>query len=228
MKKTFILLLIIALISPVTAQTDSQTGAWIMYFGNFRFKESPWAIHGEAQLRNFNTFSDLDQLLLRTGVQYNSKSGQSSFLAGYATVTNGSIGDSKYTFHENRLYQEVILRQKMGKLGLQHRYRLEQRWIENLDFRTRFRYAVFLNIPLNTKELTEKGAVYLQAYDEVFINGEKLNGKFQLFDRNRLYLGLGFRLEKGLAFQLGFMEQTTNSTSRGQLQLGIHQHLIFK
>ncbi len=228
MKKTLIILLINALISPIIAQTDPQTGAWFMYFGNLRFKESPWAIHGEAQLRNFKTFGDLDQLLLRTGIQYNSKSGHSSFLTGYASITNGKEGDSDATFHENRVYQEVILRQKTGRLGLMHRYRFEQRWIENQDFKTRIRYAVFLNIPLNPKELTEIGSIYLQVYDEIFINGEKLKGKVQLFDRNRLYLGLGYKLEKGLAIQLGFMEQTTNSASRGQLQFGIHQQLSSK
>ena len=199
-----------------------------MYFGNLRFKESPWAIHGEAQHRNFNMLGDLDQLLLRTGLQYNSKSGQSSFLAGYSSITNGKEGDSKATFHENRLYQEVILRQKTGKLGLMHRYRFEQRWIENQNFRTRFRYAFFVNVPLNSKELAEKGAVYLQIYDEIFVNGEKLKGKVQLFDRNRLYLGLGYRLQKGLALQLGFLEQTTNSISRGQFQFGVHQQLYTK
>jgi hypothetical protein len=226
MKKFLFILLISALMSPIMAQTGPQTGTWFMYFGNLRFKDSPWAIHGEAQLRNFKTFNDLDQLLLRTGIQYNSKSGQSSFLAGYASITNGKAGDSDATFHENRLYQEVILRQKTGRLGLIHRYRFEQRWIENQDFRSRFRYAVFLNIPLNTKELTEIGSIYLQVYDEIFINGEKLKGKVQLFDRNRLYLGFGYRLKKGLALQFGFMEQTTNSASKGQLQLGIHQQLF--
>lgn len=226
MKKLVGSLLILCLTFPSLAQTDHTLGAWYMYFGNFRFKDSPWAIHAETQLRNFNAFSDLDQLLLRTGIQYNSKSGQSSFLMGYASVTNGKEGESRNTFHENRWYQEVFLRQKTGRLGLTHRYRFEQRWIENQDFRTRFRYAIALNIPLNAKELTDKGSLYLQISDEVFINGEKLNGKFQLFDRNRLYLGFGYRLEKGLALQLGFMEQTTNSVSGGQLQLGIHQQLV--
>lgn len=228
MKKFAFTLIIISLTLQGYGQSNDKSGAWYMYFGNLRFKESPWAIHGEAQFRNFNTFGDLDQLLLRTGLQYNSKSGQSSFLAGYASITNGKEGDSKSTFHENRLYQEVILRQKTGKLGLMHRYRFEQRWIENQDFRTRFRYAFFVNVPLNSKELSEKGTVYLQIYDEIFINGEKLKGKVQLFDRNRLYLGLGYRLQKGLALQLGFMEQTTNSVSRGQFQLGVHQQLYTK
>lgn len=197
-----------------------------MYSGNLSFKDSPWTIHGEAQHRNFNKIGDLDQLLLRTGLQYNSESGQSNFLVGYASITNGTEGDSKSTFHENRLYQDVTLRQKAGKLALLHRYRYEQRWIENQNFRTRFRYALFLNIPLNSKSLAEKGSSYLQLYDELFINGEKSGGKIQFFDRNRFYVGFGYRIQTGLAIQLGFMEQTTETVSRGQFQIGIQQQLF--
>ncbi|WP_407640237.1 hypothetical protein [Algoriphagus alkaliphilus] len=29
-------------------------------------------------------------------------------------------------------------------MGLTHRYRYEQRWIDKSDFRTRYRYAVFI------------------------------------------------------------------------------------
>ena len=189
-----------------------------MYFGNFRFKESSWAIHGEAQYRNYNFLGDLDQLLLRTGLQYNLKSGQASFLAGYASITSGALGESNETFHENRIYQEAILRQKLGRVGIMHRYRFEQRWIANQDLRTRLRYALFLNIPLNSKELTEKGSVYIQIYDELFINGQRTERVTQLFDRNRIYAALGYRVSQGLAFQVGFMEQTTSNFSNSQLQ----------
>lgn len=203
-------------------------GAWYMYFGNFRFSESPWAIHGEVQFRNHNVLGDLDQLLLRTGLQYNLKSGQASFLAGYASITSGAPGESSTTFHENRIYQEVLLRQKLGKVGLTHRYRYEQRWIDDLDFRTRFRYFLAVNVPLNKKDLSEKGSLYLQVYDEIFINLKKVSENVQYFDRNRLYLGLGYRTSKNLALQFGLMEQTNNIFSKTQLQFGAYHQLFSK
>ncbi|RIW12957.1 DUF2490 domain-containing protein [Algoriphagus lacus] len=131
------------------------------------------------QYRNHNILGDLDQLLFRTGLQYNLKSGQACFLAGYASITSRSIGEPSSTFHESRLYQKVILRQRLGKIGLTHRYRYEQRWIEEQDFRTRFRYFLAFNIPLNKKELSEKDSFYVQIYDEIFINGEKVNESVQ-------------------------------------------------
>lgn len=228
MKKFWALLFILLVSGSLQAQNPNDLGGWYMYFGNFRWKDSPWAIHGEMQVRNFKTASDLDQLLLRSGIQYNSKSGQTSFLAGYASITNGTAGDSDATLHENRLYQEAIIRQKTGEISFMHRYRYEQRWIENQEFRTRFRYTLFLNVPLNSKELTDKGSIYLQIYDEIFINGERPTPSIQFFDRNRFYAGLGYRIQKGLALQLGFMEQTTNTISKGQIQVGVHQQLFSK
>lgn len=86
MKKLILLLALISFSNFGFAQESSDLGAWYMYFGNFRFAESPWAIHGEAQYQNHNTIGDLEQLLLRTGLQYNLKNGAASFLAGYGSI----------------------------------------------------------------------------------------------------------------------------------------------
>lgn len=224
MKKIILLLAFISFSNVGFAQQDNDLGAWYIYFGNFRFTESPWAIHGEAQYRNHNTIGDLEQLLLRTGLQYNHKSGNASFLAGYGSITSQVEGDATNSIHENRVYQEVILKQTIGKVGFMHRFRYEQRWIEIQDFRTRFRYAIFVNVPINSLALGEKGSWYVQGYDELFINGEKLDDKVEYFDRNRLYLGLGYRVRKNLAFQVGIMQQATDSKSKTYLQFtAFHQ-----
>ncbi len=224
MKKIILLLAFISFSNVGFAQQDNDLGAWYIYFGNFRFTESPWAIHGEAQYRNHNTIGDLEQLLLRTGLQYNHKSGNASFLAGYGSITSQAEGDATNSIHENRVYQEVILKQTIGKVGFMHRFRYEQRWIEIQDFRTRFRYAIFVNVPINSLALGEKGSWYVQGYDELFINGEKLDDKVEYFDRNRLYLGLGYRVRKNLAFQVGIMQQATDSKSKTYLQFtAFHQ-----
>lgn len=225
MKKLVFLFVLLFLSQIGFSQQDSDSGAWYMYFGNFRFTESPWAIHAEAQYRNHNLIGDLEQLLLRTGLQYNLKSGAASFLAGYGSITSESEGKPDISFHENRLYQEIILRQKIGKVGLMHRFRYEQRWIENVEFKTRFRYAIFLNVPINSIELGEKGSWYVQGYDELFVNGKKLNEKTEYFDRNRLYLGVGYRVVKNLAFQIGIMEQTTDNSSKTYLQVSAFHQL---
>lgn len=198
-----------------------------MYFYNWTAKNSRWGIQGDAQYRNWNLGGDLEQLLLRSGVTYRPASTEITLTLGYGNVTSGTFGPSNATSGEDRIYQEALLPQKIGsRLYLRHRLRFEQRFVDDQDFRNRVRYALFANVPLNQADLSP-GAVYLALYNELFINGERDIGsgrKVSLFDRNRLYGGLGYSLAKGLAVQLGYMEQTTDTLSKGQLQFSLHHN----
>ncbi|MCB0398735.1 MAG: DUF2490 domain-containing protein, partial [Winogradskyella sp.] len=94
------------------------------------------------------------------------------------------------------------------------------------DFRTRYRYNLFLNVPLNSKELSPK-AYYIALYNELFINGEQGIGDgrtVELFDRNRTYLGLGYVLNSKIRFQLGWMNQKTDVWGKGQWQISMHHN----
>jgi hypothetical protein len=71
----------------------------------------------------------------------------------------------------------------------------------------------------------EDGTIYLALYNELFINGQRQVSSTkttELFDRNRLYGGVGYRLNPHLRFQLGVMEQTTNNWAKKQLQFSAH------
>ena len=68
--------------------------------------------------------------------------------------------------------------------------------------------------------MTDK-TIYLALYDEIFINGKRDLGQ-QIFDRNRAYIALGYVIKTGLKIQLGFMNQTTNSINKNQLQISFH------
>jgi len=110
---------------------------------------------------------------------------------------------------------------------LTHRLRYEQRWVANQDFRTRYRYNLFMNVPLNNTKL-EQSTIYLALYNEIFINGQREIGDdrlVELFDRNRTYLGVGYGILDNLRCQLGWMKQTTNNWSKGQLQVSLHHSL---
>lgn len=227
-KKKFpavIFIVILFFSSSVFAQVDeSKTGAWYMYFFNTTFKESSFGLQGDVQYRNWNLLGDLEQLLLRGGVTY-SPVPEIKFTAGYAHITSGVFGDSNDTSTESRIYQEALLPQKIGnRFYVTHRFRYEQRWVENQDFRTRYRYNLFLNVPLNQENLNEN-AIYLALYNELFINGERNIGNgntVEIFDRNRFYTGLGYSYTNSLRFQLGYMEQTSDLFSKGQLQVSVH------
>lgn len=193
---------------------QSNLGNWLIYFGNTRInKQFNW--HHEVQHRNYDAIGDLEQLLIRTGIGYNLTENNNNVLLGYAFIhsQNYAAGvEDKVEVNEHRIYQQFITRQNAGRVGLQHRYRFEQRFIEDV-FKLRFRYFLGLTIPLNRKEMLDK-TWYLSLYNEIF-----LNTKDTIFDRNRLYGGLGYRPNKRLRFEVGYMNQFLNATGRDQVNL---------
>lgn len=224
---TFCLFLMFSVTLPARAEVDEdQLGAWYMYFFNTKFNDSQWGVQGDLQYRAWDWGSDMEQLLLRGGVTWRPKSDDVMFTLGYANITSGEFGDSSATSSENRIYQEALLPQKVGdRVLLTHRFRFEQRWVEDQDFRTRFRYALFMNVPFNRTDLKE-GAWYMALYNELFINGERDIGdgrEVELFDRNRFYAGLGHSLSDRSRVQFGYMYQYTDTIAKGQLQFSLHQ-----
>jgi len=221
-------LVIVALASPFESnaqEMNDQLGAWYMYFYNTTFKESPWGIQGDLQYRNWNLGGDLEQLLIRSGITYQPKNTQVKFTLGYGNITTGVIGSSDETSGEQRIYQEALYPVKFGnRIYTNHRFRYEQRFVENQNLRTRYRYNLFINVPLNKKTL-EKKAMYLALYNEIFINGQRNignNNSVEIFDRNRAYAALGYVIKNGLRVQLGIMNQTTDNQGKNQLQLSFH------
>jgi len=214
---------------PLVAQNgvdEDQLGSWYMYFYQKKLAKSRFGIQGDFQYRAWNLRSDREQLLLRSGVTFRPKKDGVMFTLGYANVGTGTPGEADDVVTEHRTYQEVSLSQRLaGRLNFTHRFRYEQRFIPDQDFRTRFRYNVFLNVPLNGARMS-KDAVYLALYNELFINGETGIGEgrtVRLFDRNRAYLGLGYVVGANSRVQVGWMKQTTANWAKGQLQFSLHQ-----
>ena len=204
---------------------EDQLGAWYMYFFSGKMGEGPWGVQGDAQFRNWNLGGDLEQLLLRGGLTYTPENTNIKFTFGYGNITTGSFGDDNSTVSESRIYQEALFPTIFAdRFFLTHRFRYEQRWVEGQDLRTRYRYNLFMNIPLNQPNLNQ-GAIYLALYNEVFINGERSIGSgntVEIFDRNRFYTAIGYSIKDNLRTQLGIMKQTTNNWSKNQLQWSLH------
>ncbi len=230
MKKLMILGLSLLMWGGARAQQidEDQLGIWYMYFVTKKFGDSRFGLQGDYQFRFWNVgTSDLEQMLLRTGFTYRPRNAEALLTLGYASITTGEFGESSDTFHENRIYQEALLPHRVSKrLRLNHRFRYEQRWVAGQDFRTRYRYNLFVNVLLTQKELNQ-GGLYLALYNEIFINGQTDIGRGRtvaLFDRNRTYGALGYGLSDELRAQVGCMLQTTANWQKAQLQLSLHHN----
>jgi hypothetical protein len=197
----------------IKSQT-TENGNWWIYFGNKKL-DSQWNWHHEVQYRNYNAIGDLEQLLIRTGLGYNLTENNNNLLLGYAYILSQpySAGKNKVATTEHRLYQQFITRQQFGRVFLQHRYRSEQRFIEDNPTKWRFRYFLGINVLINSKTLSPK-TFYLSGYDEIFLNTQK-----NIFDRNRLYGALGYVLNDKVKMEVGFMAQMLENTHRNQFQL---------
>lgn len=197
-----------------------------MYYFMHGFEKSKFGLQGDYQYRAWNFGTDLEQLLLRTAITYQPFNNGNMLSLGYAFVGSGAFGESDAVVDEHRIYQEALLPQHLGgRFYMVHRLRYEQRFIEDQLLRTRYRYNLFLNIPLNKRAL-EPQAVYLAFYNELFVNGQRqaaAGAQVELFDRNRFYQGLGYVFNGSTRLQMGWMLQSTNSWEKAQFQLSMHQ-----
>lgn len=196
----------------------SQHHAWAMYFGNHKLNKN-WGIHSEYQWRRSEYFNSWQQSLLRIGVDYYANNGV-QITAGYGWIKSFPYGKQpiSYVNNEHRVWQQFIIKNNFSRLEIQHRYRLEQRFIElkklNSDdkyeqdsfiFRQRIRYRFLVNIPLNNKEMIDN-TLFLSLYDELFVGFGKGIGK-NVVDQNRLYGALGIRFNKNFNIQMGYLNQ---------------------
>ena len=212
-KKAAALLLIF--ISTLSNAQPKDIGNWFIYYGNQTINKK-WNWWNEVQYRNYNFAGDMEQLMLRTGLGYNLTDNNNNLLLGYAHIVSEpyitGTSDKLHTT-ENRIYQQFITRQRFGRIYIQHRYRMEERFLSTGDFKTRFRYFLSINIPLNKTEII-KNSFYLSVYNEIF-----LNFKSPVFDRNRAYGAVGYAISNQLRIETGVMYQLFETSNRPQFQI---------
>ena len=190
-----------------------QVGNWFSYLGNVNFS-SKFTMHNELQYRNYD-FGVLEQFMIRNGLGINLSENNNNLLQGYAYIlaqpNDGTQNEN--LFSEHRVYQQFMTKQRFGRVYLQHRYRIEERFLPN-TFDLRFRYFLSTNIALSNKELIDK-TIYLSLYNELFISASQENA----FDRNRIYGALGFNFNSKYKIEIGVLDQVFQNTHRTQVQL---------
>ena len=226
-RRIFALFLFFAVnVTALSAQNEdvvNQWNSWFMYFGNHRLTDK-WSLHTEYQWRRSDVVRYWQQSLARIGMDY--RTGDNAMVtAGYAYIITFPYGKQPVDLaaDEHRIWQQLILTQRSGRFHLQHRYRLEQRWIEKVvddgdgnpvmdgrTYKNRTRYRLFAAIPFNQRTMGE-GAWFIGLYDEVFLGFGKNVGKKNILDQNRFYAALGYQF-----------------SPRGNLQLGYLNHQVFK
>ena len=197
---------------------SNQNHAWVTYLGNHKLTDKI-SLHTEYQWRRADGFQNWRQSLARIGIDYNLLPNL-SITTGYGWIVSYPYGDQAiaHTYNEQRIWQQVTAKAKYGRFELQHRYRLEQRFLENYIrnqdgtfskgadlFRQRVRYRVMVLVPLSRKEMLDN-TLFLNVNNELFLGFGKGIGK-NILDQNRMNFALGWRFNKDFNFQMGYLNQ---------------------
>ena len=207
----------LGVVTALHAQTVSVSG-WLATFNTFKLSKRTDILF-DAQLRSGNQLQQVNTILLRPAINFHLMK-MLTVAAGYAFVeSRKKTGIVSALVPEQRLWQQVRLQHKAGRASLAHRVRLEERFLPKTyvlgnamhhkghAYAMRFRYHIRAIVPFtSTKQFTR--GLYAAAQNEVFLNiGNKsaVNGK--VFDQNRLYGGVGYRLSRKLDAETGYMNQ---------------------
>jgi hypothetical protein len=178
-------LLTYPLTQPAADSTDLQSWTQIVATVNLD-KQRRWFAYAEAQPRLGGDISRLERLLIRPALGYNLTSDVALF-AGYAWtptfMNNGYYEDFR---NENRLWQQMLIKDKRWGLDWQHRIRQEQRFIEDAAGPSnRTRYLVRGSYPLSSS-----GDTGITGYNELFVTlNSQHAGPKGGFDRDRIFFG---------------------------------------
>jgi hypothetical protein len=228
MRKILPILFLAFLISNSSkAQTTHQNTGWLFLMNSTKFNDK-WGAHFDLQVRSSDEFKNVRNLLVRPGVTYFFNSSNNLTL-GYLFTQTYTPGSESIT--ENRAWEQFIRTHKIKSVNVTHRLRLEQRFIEKIAaddvFAQRLRYFVRFLIPLKKEaQLFEKG-LFTAVQNEVFLNVQhkkEVNNSF--FDQNRAYLALGYRLQKKIDIEAGYMNQAVKGlvghTNNNVLQIAVY------
>ncbi len=212
-KVTIFLALLISGASIAQNTGEDDWGAWYMYFGTNKVSEK-LSIHSEAQFRFYETAGNFNQLLLRTGLNYHINPDAIATI-GYAYIGTDNTFEEvpgEIDSKEHRIFQQFILKNKVGEFNFEHRYRLEQRFLdfgETTDTQHRARYRLQVTLPLTN-------TFFVNVYDEVFINLQD-----QIFGQNRLYVALGVHITDNSSLQVGYLKNHFNTVNFDRIQVGV-------
>ena len=201
---------------PVEAQNpEDELGNWLIYNGTVRFSEE-WSLFTEAQVRLWEVASNLNETLVRAAGHYNFTP-DALVGVGYLRADTWPYGESSRERIEHRIYEQLTLWQNWWRSRIEHRYRLEQRWLDERTatrFSSRARYRFQVTTPLSESSM-QPGVFFLNAYNEFFINFDST----RTFDQNRLYGAGGYQFTSLSNLQLGFLWQARSSADFIRLQI---------
>lgn len=200
------------------AQQGPQFAGWLSVFNSYRIQDSKFSIHLDATARSGDRWESFQTFIVRPGINYHVRKNM-ILTAGYAMVSNRYQQTEHFT--EHRIWEQFIISHPVAFFPLQHRFRVEQRFIGNMVYDAaetkwdkdghntahRFRYFLRGVIPFSGERSFSKG-MFGAVQNEVFLNfGDKSAVNGQTFDQNRAYVAVGYRFSARFDLEAGYLNQ---------------------
>lgn len=188
------------------SQTVEHNG-WIFWSHQQKITEK-WQFSSDIQVRTANLPGYINTVLIRPGIGYNVAKNQ-TLTVGYTYLGTWEKENDQMVYEpENRIFEQYQVENKIQNITVSNRIRFEQRFFHQPNdrfFAQRFRYNIQAQFPLIANQEFTKG-MYAAFQNELFLN---IQGKSKInnhvFDQNRTYIGLGYRLNKKLDLETDYM-----------------------
>jgi len=214
--KTTQFALLIALFVPAQlfAQKTSEDylGSWYTLGINHRFTEKI-SVTTYAELRFYEPISNYNLIFTSLSGNYHLKQNQTLSIAyAYLDIDSVFDEDNRPNTTENRIYEQYNYKHKLGAFNVQHRFRLEQRFLQlanknEMQNRLRYRFSLKYNI---------HKTLFLAIKEEPFVNFQD-----QAFHENRFFIGAGFHLFKNTQLQMDYLKHHIRKKNFNRIQIGI-------
>jgi hypothetical protein len=214
MKRFLLLFIVLTIQTTLFSQNPSEDflGSWYTYGSNHRLSEH-YSISPYGEFRFYEASSNYNLMFISMRGNYHLNPNSSVGL-GYAFLDIDTVFEFDKTpnVKENRFFEQYVYTHKLGKFKMQHRGRLEQRFLKftnRNELQQRFRYRISLKYDINK-------SFFLLMSEEPFVNFQD-----QVFHENRFYTGIGINISKHAQLSLGYLKQHIRKNNLNRIQIGV-------
>lgn len=214
-KERIVILVFLLGLTPLFAQNNAEDelGAWYILSSNSKISEK-FSVQAQTQFRFYEIASEIQQFKIRTGVKYRVMEGLSVGV-GYAYFRNdfSYLEATPPAFDEHRIVEDVYLDHNVGRVKVDHRARLENRFIvrdQETDTRHWFRYMFKITYPFLNNWSAD-------VYNEIWLNV----GDEPTFAQNWLGFGVSHKINDLLKSRVGYQRIHLDGPDFDRILIGI-------
>lgn len=194
---------------------ENQVGSWFTVSGTYRISNK-LSFNNTIQSWHYEIADNFNFLFTKVAVNYHISPKLTTALAyGFMDIDRGFEKEGPHTY-ENRLMEQIGYKQKLAKLTIDHRFRIEQRFLNKPTSKNilanRLRYRIGTKLKLNN-------TLFIRLNNE-FLSTIKTK-EIDAFSENRAYIALGINMIKSTHIQVGYLNRKIKDLDLHRLQLSL-------